>query len=263
VRAGVLPGLFCATLAGQRSALTQNSATPAAAASSCSAEKPAASGPEAATFLRFLARSRARSFAYVLRWSALLAFAAARTFATSLVSLPLSGATNVDGDPRILSDLLAEASAPPSSCQPHALSCLRSLALVSGDLHRDRVDSKKKESECVCVCVCVRACVCVCKKNKLRTIRFGRRRNPLGTEQEVHLTFISDCFIQRRLLRFRVDLCRKALALWSDRQHQSHMSRARPRAGRDNRISRSVLTQPTPHTRRPRPFCPIREAGPC
>ena len=51
-------------------------------------------------------------------------------------SLPLSGATNVDGDPRILSDLLAEASAPPSSCQPHALSCLRSLALVSGDLHR-------------------------------------------------------------------------------------------------------------------------------
>ena len=79
--------------------------------------------PEAATFLRLLARCRARSappplqsarkFAYVLRWSALLAFAAARAFATSLLSLPLSGAANVDGDPPLLSDLLAEASAPP------------------------------------------------------------------------------------------------------------------------------------------------------
>ena len=79
--------------------------------------------PEAATFFRLLARCRARSAppplqsacisAYVLRWSALLAFAAARAFATSLLSLPLSGAANVDGDPPLLSDLLAEASAPP------------------------------------------------------------------------------------------------------------------------------------------------------
>ena len=51
--------------------------------------------------------------AYVLRWSALLAVAAARAFATSLLSLPLSGAASVDGDPPLLSDLLAEASAPP------------------------------------------------------------------------------------------------------------------------------------------------------
>ncbi|OLP92739.1 hypothetical protein AK812_SmicGene25421 [Symbiodinium microadriaticum] len=51
--------------------------------------------------------------AYVLRWSALLAFAAARAFATSLLSLPLSGADNVDGDPPLLSDLLAEPSASP------------------------------------------------------------------------------------------------------------------------------------------------------
>ena len=57
-------------------------------------------------------------------------------------SLPLSGAANVDGD-----SLLAEPSAPPSSCQPHALTCLRSLALVSGDLHRDRGDSQKKRRD--------------------------------------------------------------------------------------------------------------------
>ena len=79
--------------------------------------------PEAVTFLRLIARSRARSAppplqsarisAYVLRWSALLAFAAARAFATSLLSLPLSGAANVDGDPPLLSDLLAEPSASP------------------------------------------------------------------------------------------------------------------------------------------------------
>ena len=82
--------------------------------------------PEAVTFLRLIARSRARSAppplqsacisAYVLRWSALLAFAAARAFATSLLSLPLSGAANVDGDPPLLSDLLAE----PSACPPFA-----------------------------------------------------------------------------------------------------------------------------------------------
>ena len=78
---------------------------------------------EAVTFLRLLARCRARSAppplqgacisAYVLRWSALLACAAARAFASSLLSLPLSGAANVDGDPPLLSDLLAEPSAPP------------------------------------------------------------------------------------------------------------------------------------------------------
>ncbi|CAE7761954.1 EMB2076 [Symbiodinium sp. CCMP2592] len=75
---------------------------------------------EAVTFLRLFARCRARSAppplqsacvsAYVLRWSALLACAAARAFASSLLSLPLSGAANVDGDPPLLSDLLAEPS---------------------------------------------------------------------------------------------------------------------------------------------------------
>ena len=54
--------------------------------------------PQAAEFVRLLARSKARAAlpaqraactaAFVLRWSALLAFAAARTFAASLLSLP-------------------------------------------------------------------------------------------------------------------------------------------------------------------------------
>eukprot|EP00439_Symbiodinium_sp_Y106_P053678 s988_g7.t1 len=76
--------------------------------------------PEDATFLRLPTRCRARSATptttecmhLCLRASVLLAFAAARAFATSLLSLPLSGAANVDGDPPLLSDLLAEASAP-------------------------------------------------------------------------------------------------------------------------------------------------------
>ena len=72
--------------------------------------------PEAAQFIRFLARSRARSApsllragataAYVSRWSALLSFAAAR--AVAAMSLPLANAANVDGAALELSDLLAE-----------------------------------------------------------------------------------------------------------------------------------------------------------
>ena len=78
---------------------------------------------QAAEFVRLLARSKARAAlpaqraactaAFVLRWSALLAFAAARTFAASLLSLPLSGTANVDGDMPLLSDVLADSSEQP------------------------------------------------------------------------------------------------------------------------------------------------------
>ena len=62
-----------------------------------------------------------------------------------LLSLPLSSAANVDGGPPLLSDLVAEPSVPSSTCQPHDRTCLRNLALVGGDLHRNRGDSKKGE----------------------------------------------------------------------------------------------------------------------
>eukprot|EP00439_Symbiodinium_sp_Y106_P062335 s3397_g9.t1 len=73
---------------------------------------------EAVQFVRLLSRCRARSAppqmrasstaAWVQRWSGFLAFAAARSFAASLLSLPLHGAANVDGSPPDLSDVLAE-----------------------------------------------------------------------------------------------------------------------------------------------------------
>ena len=78
---------------------------------------------EAATFVKLLARLRARAApassrgptisAFALRWSALLSFAAARAFATSLLSLPLGGTANVDGESPLLSDILADSSLEP------------------------------------------------------------------------------------------------------------------------------------------------------
>ena len=78
---------------------------------------------EAATFVRLLARLRSRAVpassrgpsisAFTARWSALLSFAAARAFAASLLSLPLGGTANVDGEPPLLSDILAESSLEP------------------------------------------------------------------------------------------------------------------------------------------------------
>ena len=76
---------------------------------------------QAAEFVTLLARSRARAAplaeraactaAFVLRWSALLAFA--RAFAASLLSLPWSGTANVDGDMPLLSDVLADSAEQP------------------------------------------------------------------------------------------------------------------------------------------------------
>ncbi len=73
--------------------------------------------PEAAQFIRLLARCRARSAppllrgacaaACVRRWAALLAFAAAKAFAATLLCLPLHGTADVDGPPPELSDLLS------------------------------------------------------------------------------------------------------------------------------------------------------------
>jgi len=72
--------------------------------------------------VRQLARCKARSAAisaFTLRWSAPLSFAAARSFAASLLSLPLTGTANVDGEIPPLSDMLADsASLPPLASRP-------------------------------------------------------------------------------------------------------------------------------------------------
>ena len=78
---------------------------------------------EAANFVRLLARCRARAVpatcraaatsAFTLRWSSLISFAAARTFAASLLSLPLGGTASVDGDPPLLSEVLVDSAIPP------------------------------------------------------------------------------------------------------------------------------------------------------
>ena len=95
---------------------------------------------EAARFVRLLARCRARSVppssrpaaisAFAQRWSALLASAAARAFAASLLSLPLAGTGNIDGELPALSELLADSSA--------------ARTLAAAPLHRDRADRRKK-----------------------------------------------------------------------------------------------------------------------
>ena len=78
---------------------------------------------EAATFVKLLARLRARAApafsrgptisAFAFRWSALISFAAARAFAKNLLSLPLGGTANVDGESPLLSDILADSSLEP------------------------------------------------------------------------------------------------------------------------------------------------------
>ncbi|OLP82566.1 hypothetical protein AK812_SmicGene36783 [Symbiodinium microadriaticum] len=75
---------------------------------------------EAAAFIRLLARARARSAAvtqraacvaaFVSRWSGLLSIAAARSFAASLLSLPMSNTANLYGEAPLLSDVLADSS---------------------------------------------------------------------------------------------------------------------------------------------------------
>eukprot|EP00439_Symbiodinium_sp_Y106_P002280 s7562_g1.t1 len=70
---------------------------------------------EAANFVRLLALQRAATIAaFVGRWSGLLSVAAARSFAASLLSLPISNTANVDGESPLLSDVLADtAESPP------------------------------------------------------------------------------------------------------------------------------------------------------
>ena len=82
---------------------------------------------EAVTFIRLLANHKASStppslrrsaaLAWTSRWTALLATAAMRSFACSLLMLPASASTNVDGPPPALGDVLtlhAEGEAYPS-----------------------------------------------------------------------------------------------------------------------------------------------------
>ena len=82
-------------------------------------------GSEAASFLRLLARARARAApealrpalrsAYVHRWSGLLCAAALLAFADSLTSLPSPGLSNLDGPCPDLSDLLAACPSSPGA----------------------------------------------------------------------------------------------------------------------------------------------------
>ena len=107
---------------------------------------------EAVQFVRLLARCRARSApphlrasstaAWVQRWSGFLAFAAARSFAAPLLSLPLHGAANVDGSPPDLSDVLAEhrLDSPPHPSRLPARECASQVRctpiLVACSVHR-------------------------------------------------------------------------------------------------------------------------------
>ena len=75
---------------------------------------------QAALFVRLLARCRARAApaasraaAFALRWSALLAFAAARSFAASLLALPISVTANVDGESPLISKIVADSAEQP------------------------------------------------------------------------------------------------------------------------------------------------------
>jgi hypothetical protein len=73
---------------------------------------------EAASFVRLLARAKARSApellrasvarAWAARWANHLSCAAQRAFATSLLELPLANENNVDGEPPPLGDLLSD-----------------------------------------------------------------------------------------------------------------------------------------------------------
>ncbi|OLQ01775.1 hypothetical protein AK812_SmicGene15482 [Symbiodinium microadriaticum] len=94
-------GQLCVPLNVPKHGYTQNLRAGAAVGLSCLA-------------LRAPAQRAACTAAFVLRWFALLAFLAAQTFAASLVSLPLSGTANIDGDMPLLSDVLADSAEQPS-----------------------------------------------------------------------------------------------------------------------------------------------------
>ena len=93
--------------------------------------------PEAAQFVRLLARCRARAMArpllfatiaaFTSRWYALLAFCAARAFGASLLDLSFAGAANVDGDQPLLTE-------PSTSCPPPPVSCSPDLGVEDADV---------------------------------------------------------------------------------------------------------------------------------
>ena len=74
---------------------------------------------EAIKFLQLLAKAKARSqpqilrtaakAAYFHRWTGIMAVAAQRALAATLLELPVDGAEGVDGDPPFLEDVLSEA----------------------------------------------------------------------------------------------------------------------------------------------------------
>ena len=122
-RRSALPALHPLSRAKPRSAPTQSSDSLRDASLSSSLSSSVAAGalklPPLSDFSRASARAPPRLppavpvSAFAARWSALLSFAAARAFAASLLSLPLGGTTNVDGEPPLLSDILAESSFEP------------------------------------------------------------------------------------------------------------------------------------------------------
>ena len=79
--------------------------------------------PEATTFLRLLAQTKARAVPNILRkaveasllsrWSAILTHAAQHAFAASLLDLDCAGTSSTDEDTPSISQLLSEAPPPP------------------------------------------------------------------------------------------------------------------------------------------------------
>ena len=79
--------------------------------------------PEATTFLRLLAQTKARAVPNILRkaveasllsrWSAILTHAAQHAFAASLLDLDCAGSSSTDEDTPSISQLLSEAPPPP------------------------------------------------------------------------------------------------------------------------------------------------------
>ena len=126
--------------------------------------------PEASQFVRLLAQGRARAVprplrpatiaAFTSRWSALLAFSAARAFGASLLGLSLPGTANVDGDQPLLSEVLAstrfeEAPLVASRVPPRPLAAALDSGVKDVDLakktcscslHRDRRTPVAKKS---------------------------------------------------------------------------------------------------------------------
>ena len=128
-----------------------------------------------------------------LHWSAILFFATARAFASSLLGLPLSGTSNVDGDAPAISDVLADSTKLPplatacreqpldfwgrglSPCMDSRAPSIWALALGLRELGAKRSGEKKHEKTKSSVFKVVAA------KAALTPCVYGRETCPMDT----------------------------------------------------------------------------------